>query len=196
MIERAKDVRVEDIAAARGLKLRASGVERLGPCPLCGGTDRFALNVTKQLWNCRGCKKGGDGIKLVQHLDGLRFPQAVEHLAGIRPANSEPPPRALAQRRPTTPQVSYVYQLEDGSPYLRVNRNADKSFFQQRWNGSAWVNGAPDGPKIPYCLPELVKYPDAQVLICEGEKDVDNVMGLGEFIATTNPGGAKNWSPT
>ena len=139
LIQSAKDVRVEDIAAARGgLNLRRSGAQLIGPCPLCGGTDRFAINTKKQVWHCRGCVKGGDGIKLVQHLDGLRFPQAVEHLAGIRSTDSEPPPRAHVQRQQTTPQVSYVYQLEDGTtPYLRVNRNEDKSFFQQCWNGSA-----------------------------------------------------------
>jgi putative DNA primase/helicase len=194
VIERAKDVRLEDIAAARGLKLKASGVERLGPCPLCGGTDRFAINTKKQVWHCRGCVKGGDGIKLVQHLDGLRFPQAVEHLAGIRSTDSEPPPRARAQRQQATPQVSYDYKLEDGTPYLRVNRNEDKSFFQQCWNGSAWVNGAPDGPKIPYRLPELLQAEHDTVVVVEGEKDADNLAALG-FVVTTNSGGARNWSP-
>jgi DNA primase len=44
-------------------------------------------------------------------------------------------------------------------------------------------------------LPELIAAPATEpIWICEGEKDVDNVTGLG-LIATTNPGGAAKWQP-
>ena len=52
-----------------------------GPCPKCGGTDRFAINTSKQIWNCRGCQRGGDVISLVQHLDGCAFDAAVATLS-------------------------------------------------------------------------------------------------------------------
>jgi hypothetical protein len=42
----------------RGITLRPSGNERIGPCPRFGGTDRFAINTAKQIWNCRGCCGG------------------------------------------------------------------------------------------------------------------------------------------
>jgi phage/plasmid primase-like uncharacterized protein len=51
---------------------------------VCGGTDRFSINVKKQVWNCRGCGLGGDVIALVKHLDGAGFVTAVETLAGER----------------------------------------------------------------------------------------------------------------
>jgi predicted P-loop ATPase len=89
--------------------------------------------------------------------------------------------------------TDYVYKQADGTPYLRVRRTADKRFWQQRWDGSAWVNGAPKGKKIPYRLPELLAAEHDDVFIVEGEKDVDNLSTLG-FIATTNSGGAKKWS--
>jgi hypothetical protein len=82
--------------------------------------------------------------------------------------------------------ATYIYQHADGSPYLRVVR---PGFYQSHWNGSAWVNGAPKGPKIPYRLPEILAAEHDDVLIVEGEKDADNVAALG-FTATTNPGGA------
>jgi hypothetical protein len=48
---------------------------------------------------------------------------------------------------------------------------------------------------IPYRLPELIAAPATEpIWICEGEKDADNVAGLG-LIATTNPGGAAKWQP-
>ena len=56
--------------------------ERAGPCPHCGGTDRFSINTKKQVWNCRGCAKGGDVIALVRHVDGIGFAETVEKLSG------------------------------------------------------------------------------------------------------------------
>jgi hypothetical protein len=62
---------------------RQSAVEFAGACPICGGNDRFAVHVKKQVFNCRGCgAKGGDAIALVQFVSGLSFPQAVERLTG------------------------------------------------------------------------------------------------------------------
>jgi phage/plasmid primase-like uncharacterized protein len=81
-IERARAVPIEDEVARRGVKLRRSGAELVGPCPLCGGTDRFSVHVKKQVFNCRGCAVGGDVIKLVQHLDGCDFATAIETLVG------------------------------------------------------------------------------------------------------------------
>jgi hypothetical protein len=102
----------------------------------------------------------------------------------------------MVQRVAPSPSKAsdYVYELEDGTPYLRVRRTADKKFFQQHWTGNAWVNGAPDGPKIPYRLPQLLQVEHDTVLIVEGEKDADALAGLG-FVATTNAGGAGKWHP-
>ncbi|KQQ81955.1 primase-helicase zinc-binding domain-containing protein [Aureimonas sp. Leaf324] len=61
--------------------LRGSGAEYVGPCPSCGGKDRFSLNSTKNVFNCRGAE-GGDAIKLVRHLTGDDFLDACELLTG------------------------------------------------------------------------------------------------------------------
>jgi phage/plasmid primase-like uncharacterized protein len=61
-IAQARAVRIEQEIARRGIKLNGRGPERCGPCPKCGGTDRFAINTNKQIWNCRGCQRGGDVI--------------------------------------------------------------------------------------------------------------------------------------
>jgi hypothetical protein len=90
--------------------------------------------------------------------------------------------------------ADYVYQLADGTPYLKVHRyykDGDKQFAQSHWNGVQWIKGAPQGPKIPYRLPELVKA--ERVFICEGEKDCDNLIKLRLF-ATTNAEGAGKWT--
>ena len=89
--------------------------------------------------------------------------------------------------------VEFIYRDRDGRPYLRVTRTADKKFWQHRWDGHAWVKGAPR-PKVPYRLPELLAAPaDAPVFVCEGEKNTDAVRRLG-FVATTNSEGAGKWT--
>ncbi|WP_185969928.1 primase-helicase zinc-binding domain-containing protein [Rhizobium straminoryzae] len=71
----------EFVARARGVSLGAVA-DRLeipqppkgkpdyeGPCPRCGGTDRFAVNRGKSKWLCRGCGTGGrDAIGLAAHV--------------------------------------------------------------------------------------------------------------------------------
>jgi hypothetical protein len=66
----------------RKIKLRGN-VECVGPCPRCGGKDRFGINNQKQVFNCRGCGVGGDIIALVQLLDDCNFIEACEHLTGL-----------------------------------------------------------------------------------------------------------------
>jgi Toprim domain/CHC2 zinc finger len=98
IIDAAKATRIEDEVARRGIKLVGRG-ERVGPCPVCGGRDRFSINVAKQVWNCRGCARGGDVVDLVQHLDGVDFKAAVVTLAGD-------------ERKPIAPVKPTVHEKE------------------------------------------------------------------------------------
>jgi DNA polymerase I-like protein with 3'-5' exonuclease and polymerase domains len=100
--------------------------------------------------------------------------------------------------RETGQQVAFfIYRHADGQPYLGVKKTSTKQFPQYRWNGQAWVKGAPQGLRIPYRLPELIKAPrDAWIVIAAGEKDAETAAGLG-FVATTNPEGERKgaWAP-
>src|SRR5262249_43755191 len=102
---------------------------------------------------------------------------------------------ASGSSKPWLPIVDrYVYRDQDKRPYLQICRTAAKDFWQNHWNGQMWVSGKPEGPAIPYMLPELLAAPlTAPVHITEGEKDVDALAKLN-FVATTNAGGAANWT--
>jgi phage/plasmid primase-like uncharacterized protein len=75
---------IETVVAKFGLKVRRQGRELVGPCPTCGGRDRFAVSPSKQLWNCRGCSLGGDAIDLIRHVDGCSYREALRVLEGER----------------------------------------------------------------------------------------------------------------
>jgi phage/plasmid primase-like uncharacterized protein len=95
LITRAKNISIEAELTRRNHPLKRVGGELVGPCPVCAGRDRFAVNVRRQLWNCRQCAKGGDVIDLVRHIDGVSITEAVATLTGdqarpIRTATTAP----------------------------------------------------------------------------------------------------------
>lgn len=88
----------------------------------------------------------------------------------------------------------YLYQDKDRMPYLLVRRFKPKAFRQLHWEGH-WVWGKPDGPKIPYYLPELIAAPaGTPIYVTEGEKDTDNVGDLGGMVVTCASEGAGKWT--
>jgi hypothetical protein len=90
--------------------------------------------------------------------------------------------------------AEYVYKNQLGQPYLKVKRTSTKQFPQYHLEGDRWVKGPPNGPKIPYRLPELMAAnPDVWVHLFEGEKDADNGAALG-LVATAHSQGAEGWS--
>jgi hypothetical protein len=80
LIVQARAIPIESECARRGIKLRGK-TDRCGPCPVCGGVDRFAINIRKQCFICRGAA-AGDIISMVRHLDGGSFATAIETLTG------------------------------------------------------------------------------------------------------------------
>lgn len=76
----------EQWAVQQGWPLRRSGGELTGACPICGGTDRFSINIRMNVWNCRGCGVGGDVIFLVMHTQQLKFVESCELITGDKAA--------------------------------------------------------------------------------------------------------------
>lgn len=65
----------------------SNGGEWAGPCPSCGGRDRFRvwpLAARPRYW-CRQCKMGGDAIDYVRHKYRLTYVDAC-HFLGVRPS--------------------------------------------------------------------------------------------------------------
>lgn len=91
-IDRARDADILSVAQRSPVnaKLKKHSREWIGPCPRCGGTDRFAINPGKKggVFNCRGSGAGGDVISLVRHVVGCEFLTACELI------NGEPMPAA------------------------------------------------------------------------------------------------------
>ena len=69
----------------KGIELKrvatTHGGEYAGPCPMCGGRDRFRVWPAKKDnqgggWWCRQCQKGGDLIQFFREADGMSYKEA------------------------------------------------------------------------------------------------------------------------
>jgi len=78
--------------------LTRTGHELVGPCPKCGGTDRFGVNTRKGLFQCRICGAKGDGIALIMFDRGLDFPKALTWLCGEAEGVSDAERKARAEK--------------------------------------------------------------------------------------------------
>ena len=70
-------------------------VNRHGPCPICGGRDRFRFDDKdgRGTWICSYCGSG-DGFKLLQAIKGWTFREAareIEAVVGVIPASAPAP---------------------------------------------------------------------------------------------------------
>lgn len=102
-LEVAKMMPIAEVADKLGLTLRRiTATEKAGPCPSCGGhekrdADRFAINTAKNVFGCRRCGAGGDGLALVMLDRSCDFPAALTFLAGE--ADVPPDPKEIERRR-------------------------------------------------------------------------------------------------
>ena len=207
---RARAVPIGDVIDRRGIKLKRIGEELIGPCPKCGGDDRFGVNTQKNIFNCRGCDVGGDTIKLVEHLDGVDFNTACETLAGPRP-------KANGKDRSGHVEIvaaEFQYHDQDGNTVLAVQRiefqkvngdfvlkgdKRDKTFRQKRPDPDKpgkFIANADGVAPVPYRLPELLEAigSNRPILIVEGDAKAD-LLWSWNVAATCCVGGAKKWKP-
>ena len=84
--------------------------------------------------------------------------------------------------------ATYNYHNADGTLSFQVLRLEPKSFRQRRPDGNGGWIWKLDESRVVYRLPELLKFPDAAVFACEGEKDADRVASLGHCATTVAAG--------
>ena len=149
----------QDHAPALGLKRQ--GRELVGPCPACGGIDRFAIKPVDggaAVIHCRGCKGFVDIVKAA----------------------------GLAENRPTNGAVStreFEYRDLEGEHYHSGFRQGDGP------DKKCWQRPGFKGRPLPYRIEHRVDFGDRSIVIVEGEPKADKLAGLG-YAALSWCGGA------
>lgn len=94
-----REVSIQRLAEARGIKLQRKGRSLLGLCPFHKDTNpSLSIDPVKNEWNCLGaCGEGGDVIKWVMRSEGISFNHAIEllkrnHLP-VTAVSAGPPPK-------------------------------------------------------------------------------------------------------
>ncbi len=101
--DEAEAVDLVALVQGRGAKLRRVGGEWVGPCPRCGGTDRFSINPRERVFNCRGFG-GGSYIDAVMHIDDCGFLTACETMTGRPAPGKEKRPKKAATPKKAAPE--------------------------------------------------------------------------------------------
>lgn len=186
--------RWKEILTAAGLPAKCL-TGRNGPCPKCGGNDRFAafkdMDETGGV-NCRKChhERNGDGIATVQWWRDCSFQEAV---AFVTERLGRSPSRVKSNGKPRIVET-YDYRDESGNVLFQVVRYDPKDFRQRRPDGKGGSTWSIKGVRVvPYRLPGLLADLTRPVFVVEGEKDVDNLARI-DVLATCNAGGAGKWT--
>jgi putative DNA primase/helicase len=97
-----------------------------GPCPFCGGTDRFQFSRKKMAWFCRACpQKGGPASDFLSKFLGYTaFAQRADHIRrfyGIVPGHAPAVPRPARLPEPKNEGldreacISRIVRIWDGT---------------------------------------------------------------------------------
>jgi hypothetical protein len=124
----------------------ARGIDRAGPCPMCGGTDRFAIHTRKNTFNCRGCGISGVGvIDLVMATEGVEFVVACEIITGRKAEVDIDPARAEQLRRDA--EAAEAKREADAARYREEARKAAYRVWQLAYI-PAWATDHDDATEV------------------------------------------------
>ncbi len=153
---------MDDVILRLGIEcLVRAGAERVGPCPICGGTDRFAVNVRSHLALCRRCGlRAGDQVGLVQAVLGMKFPEALKWLMGVSDATVSD---AEIQRRRERARESREQNAREAEAYRqRSIRDAERIWRAAEPPTSpilrAYLIGRGFHPNIVNALPKTIRF--------------------------------------
>ncbi len=93
-----REVSIQRLAEARGIKLRRVGRSLMGLCPFHKDTNpSLSIDPAKNEWHCFGCERKGDVIEWVKCAEGVSFKHALELLKRdylpSSAASADPPPK-------------------------------------------------------------------------------------------------------
>lgn len=171
-------------------RMRKSGAGYMAQC--CFHQDKTAslsLNINAGVWKCHaGCGQGGvlDFEKKFSSCDTETAMSRIAEIVGEQQL-----------RMGQQPERIYSYTDTFGKELFQVVRYPGKRFTQRQPDGKGgWIYKTANLKMVLYHMPEVITA--KQVIICEGEKDCDNLRAAAQSVyphlaVTTCPRGAGKW---
>lgn len=162
------------LAAAQmfGAKLKRHGQEWVGPCPYCLGKDRFAINLQKAKWHCRGHGGGASVIALAMHVGNLAYKEAIEQLTGEPCPTGQSAPLSEAEKAVRNRRRI----ANEGAQRLRTEQEEQRQDDTREealviWNASAPIAGTlaeqylnDRGVPVPGCgWPDVLRFHESLI---------------------------------
>ncbi len=180
---------VEQIHRFCGIKLRRKGKEFAGPCPVCGGTDRFHVarkaHGRGSMIGCRQCKSS--------FAEFCRFIWGDPRTDLVPPKRPHAQPRADRQR----PDQEFAIRDLDGKLVATHSRWQGRNGQRKRY---AWSRCGKPGlgglavAALPFYLSEHLKYYDPRkpLFIVEGEPAADALRAADAQVVGTVTGASSH----
>ncbi|MBS1164166.1 MAG: cell Division and Cell Cycle [Proteobacteria bacterium] len=127
-------------------KGQAQRNDRAGPCPACGGTDRFAVRFNDRVFNCRHCgARGRDALSLALVGEKISFVEACEALTGEpKPSHTRdetPEERAARHERRRKAEAAALVAAEKQARQIEADRRRSLESADRLWGrGGSLVN--------------------------------------------------------
>jgi hypothetical protein len=164
----------------------------------------LSINVHDGLYHCHSCNAEGDVFTFYEKIHGCDFKSTIKELAALAGVNGNGKGRMTddevmrefekvdeAKGNGKKKEVArYDYTDENGDLLFQAIRFDPKDFRQGHHENGKFIWNLQGVRRVPYRLPELIVADE--ILIFEGEKDVDLAVEMG-FTATCNPMGAGKW---
>jgi hypothetical protein len=154
--------------------------------------DSFSINTRTGLFHDFVDQQGGDIVRLWQQVKGFADDTAalfdIARFLRVQERNH----KAESSAKKPNPKIVATYGYTDitGTLLYQAVRYDPKDFRQRRPDGKGGWTWSLGDKRVIYRWPEVEKYPDASVFLCEGEKDADRVASL-DHCATTIAGDGK-----
>ncbi len=142
-------------------RLKPMGNELIGPCPLCGGRDRFGINRRTGAFVCRKCDlRGGDRIALAMGVLNMDFKCALQWLCGDRPAHLDQ--AHIARRRKRAAEADRKQQ-EARERYRRKAISDARVIWKRARPGHlgvvpAYLGARGIDPSLLPCIPVALRF--------------------------------------
>ncbi|HBJ75259.1 MAG TPA: alpha helicase [Syntrophaceae bacterium] len=172
-----------DLAQKKVMLRKVSGTyggEWQGPCPACGGENRFHVwpnqNEGRGSYWCRSCEKAGDNIQFLRDFDGMGFKEACDELGidlpdrpaqDARPSTTGPKPPQQQAPPPFEPQESIppadLWQEKAGKLIEWAHENLMKNVEVREWLAARGIDAkAASAARLGWNWGEPVTITDAQ----------------------------------
>ncbi len=156
------------------------GESYLTDCPVCHKRHMYVS------------QKGNKIVVFCQHSDCNAGMNEVAETCGISRFDffvGEPQKKKLLEKR------EHIYHYENGNIFgkkiIKKYDNSDKKeVFWQKYENGQYIKGLNRATAPLFNLPDVATSQDPELLVVEGEKDVETMKKLG-FVATSLPNGGR-----